>query len=187
MSHTTVSCAYVMHITRKTCHKICHLYVLNDTPLDSVTQTKYLGVTITNDLRWNNHVAEITKKANKILGLLRRNLSACDHTVKEATYIGLVRPLLEYASSAWDPHTDQLFNEIEKVQRRAVRFVLSDYHNYEPGSITKMLEKLGWKTLQQRRKTDRLNLFNKALNNLAALSFMELIKEPSRCTRHNYA
>ena len=124
-----------------------------------------------------NHVAEITKKANKILGLLRRNLA----------YIGFVRPLLEYASSAWDPHTDQLVNEIEKVQRRAARFVLSDYHNYEPGSITKMLEKLGWKTLQQRRKTDRLNLFNKALNNLAALQFMELIKEPSRYTRHMHS
>ena len=55
------------------------------------------------------------------------------------------------------------------------------------GSITNMLEKLGWKTLQQHRKTDRLNLFNKALNNLAALPFMELIKEPSRYTRHMHS
>ena len=173
----------VIHITRKTRHKICHLYFLNDTPLDTVTQIKYLGVTITNDLRWNYHVAEITKKANQILGLLRRNLSACDSSVKEAAYIGLVRPLLEYASSAWDPYTDQLINEIEKVQRRAARFVLSDYNNYEPGSITGMFEKLGWKSLQQRRRIDRLNLFNKALNNFALLQFTEIVKKPSRTTR----
>ena len=51
----------------------------------------------------------------------------CDRRVKEATYLGLVRPLLEYASQAWDPCTDNLSNEIEKIQRRAARFVTSDY------------------------------------------------------------
>jgi len=77
----------VMHITRRTRHKICHLYVLNDTPLNSVTKIKYLGVTITNDLRWNNHVAEITKKANQILGLLRRNLSVIAQLKKQHTLV----------------------------------------------------------------------------------------------------
>ena len=55
----------------------------------------------------------------------------CDRRVKEATYLGLVRPLLEYASQTWDPCTDNLSNEIEKIQRRAARFVTSDYQNYE--------------------------------------------------------
>jgi len=45
----------------------------------------------------------------------------------KAAYLGLVRPLLEYASQAWDPYTDNLSNEIEKTQRRAARFVTSDY------------------------------------------------------------
>lgn len=50
-----------------------------------------------------------------------------------------------------------------------------------------MFEKLGWKPLQQRRQIDRLNLFNKALNNVTALQFTDLIQEPSRRTRsmHN--
>ena len=98
----------IMHISRKTHHKSHYLYSLQDTALDSVTHTKYLGVTITNDLRWNRHVANITCKANQMLGLLRRNLSACDPAVKEAAYMSLVRPLIEYASCAWDPHTEQL-------------------------------------------------------------------------------
>ena len=36
-------------------------------------------------------------------GFLRRNLSACSQDVKESAYKGLVRPVLEYGSSVWDP------------------------------------------------------------------------------------
>ena len=103
---------------------------IQDTSLESVQHTKHLGVTISDDLRWNRLVADLTGRANKLRGLLRRNLSTCDGRVKEAAYLGLIRPLLEYASQAWDPYTDNLSNEIEKIQRRAARFVRSDYQNY---------------------------------------------------------
>ena len=63
----------------------------------------------------------ITGRANKLLGLLRRNLSTCDRRVKAAAYLGLVRPLLEYASQAWDPYTDNLSNEIPKRHRDELR------------------------------------------------------------------
>ena len=106
---------------------------MEHTSLESVQYTKYLEVTISDDLRWNCHIADITGRADKLLGLLRRNLSTCDRRVKEAACLGLVRPLLEYASQAWDPYTDNLSNEIEKIQRRAARFVTSDYQNYELG------------------------------------------------------
>ena len=79
----------IMHIRRKTRHKSHHLYSLQNTAIESVTHTKYLGVTVTNDLRWNRHVADVTKKANRMLGLLRRNMSAYDPAVKEAAYMGL--------------------------------------------------------------------------------------------------
>ena len=107
----------------------------------------------------------------------------CDRRVKEATYLGLVRPLLEYASQAWDPCTDNLSNEIEKIQRRAARFVTSDYQNYELGSVTKLLKDLGWKSLKSRREVDRLCLLKKGLDNNAILSLDELSK-PARKTRH---
>ena len=39
--------------------------------------------------------------------------------MKEAAYKGMVRPILEYGSSVWDPHPDKLQEELEKVQNRA--------------------------------------------------------------------
>ena len=125
----------------------------------------------------------ITGRANKLLGLLRRNLSTCHRRVKEAAYLGLVRPLLEYASQIWDPYTDNLSNKIEKTQRRAARFVTSNYQNYELGSITTLLKDLGWKSLKNRREVERLCPLKKGLDNNALLPLNELSK-PARKTRH---
>ena len=72
----------IMQITRKQIKKINASYNLEGTVLDNVENIKYLGVTITNDLKWNTHVSNICTKANRTLGFLRRNLSACPQDVK---------------------------------------------------------------------------------------------------------
>ena len=48
---------------------------LNGQPLEKVSSYRYLGVTISNDLSWNTHIDEISKKARKIVGLLYRQFS----------------------------------------------------------------------------------------------------------------
>ena len=93
----------MMQITRKRFKKIHASYTLEGTVLENVESIKYLGVTITNDLRWKTHVSNICTKANRTLGFLRRNLYACPQEVKEAAYKELVRPVLEYSGSVWDP------------------------------------------------------------------------------------
>ena len=57
------------------------------------------------------------------LGFLRRNLFSCPQDVKEAAYKTLVRPILEYGSTVWDPRCNGLIDELENVQKRAARFV----------------------------------------------------------------
>ena len=115
---------------------------------------KYLGVTITNDLKWNTHISNICTKANRTLGFLKRTLYSCPLNVKEAAYKGMVRPILEYGSSVWDPHTGKLQEELEKVQNRAARFVTINYV-YETGSMTDILGQLKWESLKKRRKDNR--------------------------------
>ena len=61
--------------------------------------------------------------------------------MKEAAYKGMVRPILEYGSSVWDPHTVKLPEELEKVQNRAARFVTRNYV-YETGNMTGILGQL---------------------------------------------
>ena len=67
----------MMQITRKRIKTIHASYTLEGTVLENVENTKYLGITITNDLRWNTHVSNVCTKASRTHGFLRRNLYAC--------------------------------------------------------------------------------------------------------------
>ena len=82
------------------------------------------------------------------LGFLRRNLSACPQDVKESACKGLVRPVLEYGSSVWDPSGIRLQEKLVKVQKRAARFVTGNYI-YKTGSINGILEQLKWESLKK--------------------------------------
>ena len=46
---------------------------------------------------------------------------------REAAYKGLVKPILEHGCSVWDPHYEGLIDDLEKVQKRAARFVTRNY------------------------------------------------------------
>ena len=48
--------------------------------------------------------------------------------MREAAYKGLVRPILEYGSSVWNPHYEGLIDDLEKVQKRAASFVTRNYN-----------------------------------------------------------
>ena len=59
----------------------CFMY-LEETDIGNIESIKYLGVTITSDLRWNTHVSNVCTKANRTLGFLGRNLYSCPQEVK---------------------------------------------------------------------------------------------------------
>ena len=151
----------MMQLTKKH-NKIQASYTLKGTVLENVESIKYLGVTITSDLKWNTHSINICIKANRTLGFLRRNLLSWPQEVKEAGYKTLVRPILEYRSSVWDPYSQGLQEELKKVQNRAARFVTRNYTR-EAGSMTGILEQLKWESLKKRRKDNRLILLYKGL------------------------
>ena len=90
-------------------------YSLCNVQLDGARHQKYLGVYITCTLCWQLQCDEAKKKAMRVLGILQRNLSSCDRSVKERSYLSLVRPIVEYATVAWSPHTKKGIDCIEAV------------------------------------------------------------------------
>ena len=134
----------VLSITRK--RQITrHNYQLHGHNLEHVNEAKYLGVTITSDFKWNTHISKITAKASKNLGFLKRNLQTKSTNIKDRAYKALVRPLLEYATTIWDPYTASNINRLEMIQRRSARYVLNRHHNRS--SVTSMLKQLKWPSL----------------------------------------
>ena len=169
----------MMQLTRKHLNKIQASYTLEGAILENVDNIKYLGVTITNDLKWNTHISNICTKANRTLGLLRRPLFPCPQNVKEAAYKGMVRPILEYGSSIWDPHTGKLQEELEKGRNREAKFVTRNYV-YETGSMIGILRQLKWESLKKRRKDNRLIMLYKGLKGKARIHTDELIPKTRR-------
>ena len=55
-----------------------HTYYLKDTPIGSCTEEKDLGVTFDNNLKFNEHICNVTNKANQIVGLIKRNFKYLD-------------------------------------------------------------------------------------------------------------
>ena len=128
-------------------------YVVDGKTITSTDKHPYLGITLHKTMQWSHHIDGICKKASKVLNFIWRNLSKCSTEVKSTAYLTLVRPILEYAASVWDPHQQYLIDNIKKIQRRAARWVLSDYR--QQSSVTNMLNQLHWPTLQLRHYVSR--------------------------------
>ena len=81
-------------------------------PIKHVTEEKYLGVNISEDLKAYKNVAKNVKKAykilgifkNKILGIIRRTFSYMNKDMLVQLIKVFIRPHLEYAQQAWSPH-----------------------------------------------------------------------------------
>ena len=66
--------------------------------------------------------------------------------IKANAYETLARPQIEYASTLWDPFTQENQTKIEMVQRRAARFACDNYKR--EASVTTILDELGWRSLK---------------------------------------
>ena len=153
--------------------------------LVATDSAKYLGITISNDLKWNKHVSNITSKANSTLGILRRNLRLSSHTVKTHAYQALVRPHLGYASAVWDPHTHYNTHKLEMVQRRAARYVCNRWHN--TSSVTGMLSQLEWVPLATRRANTRLCMMYRVAHTPVGDPWTPWLTFAQRTTRGSHA
>jgi len=136
----------------------------------------YLGVTISSDLRWQNHTSNISANASRILNFVRRNVYGCSAEAKATAHTTLVRPLLEFSSAAWDPYLGKDVHQLERVQRRAARFVMNDYRRTT--AVTSLLNQLEWSPLSVRRRNSRLVAFYKDVNNLSPVP----VGQPRSCT-----
>jgi hypothetical protein len=99
-------------------------YSLCNTHLDRVQNIRDLGVIIDTKLTLDLHIESICNKAYKMYGFVVR---ACKEFRIPATFIhiykSLIRSQLEYATSIWDPFYNKYSEQIEKVQKKFLRYL----------------------------------------------------------------
>lgn len=112
----------------------------------------------------------------------RRNISHCPERVKSQVYLSIVRPKLEYSASIWDSYTKKDIDCLESVQWKAARFAVGDFGH--KSSVTSMIDKLNWLSLQHWRKSIKAILFYKAVSNEVEIPMP--IGKQDRCDSHKY-
>ena len=115
-----------------------------------VKHVKLLGVTISNDLKWDTHVSNIVKQANVSLSIFKLlNKFNCPKIHSLRVYLSFIRPLLEYACPVWHSQlSNELSDKIESVQKRSLRII------YKEGKIpySFLLKAARITTLKERRE-----------------------------------
>ena len=113
---------------------------------------------------------------------VKRNLYVCSEETKQAAYVSLVRPHLEYVTAVWDPYRQNQLEKLEAVQSRAVRFIKHDDYDYNT-SVSKLKKSLSLQFLSERRKSHRVQIFHKSVYNDIALPVPPYYKLSIRETR----
>ena len=175
-----VTKCHVMSITnKKTPFKFD--YHLHNQKLEKVKSSKYLGVEISSDMKWSNHIAQITSKANRTSAFITRNLKGCPRKTQLHCYKSLVRPILEYASISWDPHHKKDIEALEAIQKRSARRIVNNFSTYT--SASRITSDLGLEKLQTRRKREKLATIHKIYNSKIDVNFPETFRQSTRKTR----
>ncbi|XP_072043470.1 uncharacterized protein [Amphiura filiformis] len=173
----------VVRVTNKR-KPTCATYSIRGESLEVVPSSKYLGLTIDSKLSFNEHADVTCKKANSTRAFLSRNFHHCSRRIKEATYMTYVRPIVEYAAAAWDPHTQRNIKKIEQVQRSSARYVTGSYDRHT--SVTSLLKDLQWPSLENRRLQYRLSMLYRIRFNLVDIDWKDYLQEAKSRTRgHN--
>ena len=151
-----------------------HALTIDQVPLQEVSTTKILGVHVSSDLKWRNHISEVLKKANSRLYLLKLlkhfNLPTDDLVT---IYSGFVRPTVEYAAPVWYPGlTVHEKLALERIQKRARRIIVGkDYTTYHEA-----LELCNLQDLHGRREQLCLSFFNSLLESEASIVGCHLVE-----------
>lgn len=150
-------------ITKKRDKPVHPQLYMGNTSIKEVVTHKHLGVVFTNDMLWHSHIKNITDKAFKRLGILRRHKFYLDRRSLTKMYTTFVRPLLEYADITWDNCTFENQRALENIQIDAARIISGAT---KLCSIQKLYDETGIETLRERRKKHKLCQLFKMVNGL---------------------
>ena len=114
---------------------------INNTPINCVDTTKFLGLTLDNSLTWKPHITSVIKKANKTLDLLKK-LSYCkwgsDSPTLVRLYIMLIKPIIDYGLQTYVSAAPSYLNSLYAIQNSALRIATGAFLSSPIASLHSM-------------------------------------------------
>ena len=156
-----------------------HIYEMDGKKLEQVKDEKDLGVLIDNELKFHKQTATAIKRANSVLGIIKKSFTLLDVSTLPLLYKSLVRPHLEYANVIWGPYYKEDIKAIERVQRRATKLV----SQYKDMPYEDRLRALNIPSLAHRRHRGDMILTYKLMTGISNISKDDFFKTTNLITR----
>ena len=136
--------------------------IVNEKPIEVVSNVKLLGLNISDNLKWNVHISEIIRKVSSRLYFLRQLKRANVPTKELLTfYVTCIRPVTEYACPVYHNGLPKyLSDDLERLQKRALRII------YPFTTYPEALAASNLTTLYDRRNALTTKLFNEISSNV---------------------
>ena len=152
--------------------------------IQQVEDEKDLGVTFQKDLKFTKHINNCVKKANRMIGIIKRTFSHMDKSMFLQLYKTMIRPYMEYATVVWAPFLKKDIFLLENTQRRATKLV----KDISGKPYEERLKILGIPTLIYRRKRSDLIQVFKIINKIDNLDINTFFSEDknSKTRGHNF-
>lgn len=137
--------------------------IINNTKLEQVSETKYLGIIIDDKLDFKKNLDYVVKKMSKKINFLSRISNKLTPITRTKIYTSIVASHIEFCSSILFLSNETDLKKLQLLQNRGMRILLG-CNKYT--SIKSMLDCLGWMTIKQRVNFNTIVLIYKIINNL---------------------
>ena len=140
--------------------------------LENTTTERLLGVQISQNLSWDEHITSVEKTVNMKLALLRRIKCYLPLAARKLFYNTHILPHLDYCSIIWGRST--FVNRLVTLQKRAARMIL-DITDYQFPSA-EMFKMLNWMSINERIEFRTATIVYRSINNLAPAYMSAMFK-----------
>ena len=148
---------------------------LNSEEIKEVESHTHLGLTLSCNGKWDQHISNIVANVNYSLNAMRRLKYFLDKGTLEKIYFAYVRPIMEYSTAVRDNCTIAQSTKLEQLQLDAARITTGAVK----GTKHMLLyNETGWQTLSERRENSQLSIMYKMLNNLVPNYLSLLVYTP---------
>ena len=141
-------------------------------PITEVNNHTYLGLKFSYNLKWNDHIEDISVKATKRLNMMLPLKYKISRKTLEIMYKTLVQPVMEYAIVVWGGTFDTTLSKLEEINVSALRLISGATSN---SNISNLYKETALNSFYQRRDIAMLKMFYKIKHNLAPDYLAELL------------
>ena len=101
--------------------------ILDDTSLESVSEIKFLGITVDNKLSWKPHIASTCNTISRNIGVINRLKSHIPTSSLLTLYSSLILPYLNYGILAWGNSHKFLLDRLLLLQKKSLRIIFNTH------------------------------------------------------------